>query len=198
LAGLSLQRSSHASFAGTLGAVTGEYAGASRAAAGIAAFGTSLAQDYAAGRPLDYGSASVTSGTVFATGEFFKFGLGAALAEKAAQKGVTSLSEEAAANQVRYQIGQGVFQTAAGVEAQNYYFHNFNFQRYSPQNFPIAQSTPNTLPAAVNQNGITYVRNSSGLLNFAALDERDNRSRKFYCHRSLPDIYVCVLGNFYL
>jgi RHS repeat-associated protein len=37
----------------------------------------------------------------------------------------------------------------------------------SSSSFRYAQSTPSTLPSSVAQNGISYVRNSSGLLNFA-------------------------------
>jgi hypothetical protein len=136
-----------------VGAFSGEYLGARRALASGAAFVGSLAQDYVAGRSLDYGNAGTAAGTAFVTGEFFKFGAGVSPLERVVQRGASQISLSSAINQVRYQTALGVFQMATGAVAQNYY-----------QN---AQSTPSTVPSSIKQGGIMYVRNSSGLLNFA-------------------------------
>ena len=145
-----------------VGGFTGEYLAARRVLAGGAAFFGSLAQDYAAKRPLDYGNAGTSAATAFLTGEFFKFGVGASSLEKAAAKGVTNLSDAAMVNELRYQLSLGAFQMSAAGVVQNAYV---NSQKAMSSSLQYAKSTPSTLPSTVKQNGINYVRNSSGLLN---------------------------------
>jgi RHS repeat-associated protein len=144
---------SEALVAGGAGVATGYFIGPEHAAAGAAAFGTSVAQDVAAGRPVDWGGASIAGGTAYATGAFFEYGAGVSPLEeasaRAAKKGA-SVGSDVYANELRYQTAQGTFQTSAGAVAQYTYFNNFNSTSYSHQSTSYGgfQGVANALQSA--------------------------------------------------
>jgi RHS repeat-associated protein len=129
---------------------------------GALAFTGSAASDAAGGKRVDLGSGLIDAGVSMATAGFYSWGTGGSLLEDAMGAGLKRIPSSVLKQGVRYSIGQETFSNASSLIAQNAYANRQLLPTYQTW-----QTTLNTLPSVVQQNGITYTRNSSGLLNVA-------------------------------
>jgi len=95
--------------------------GAGRVVSGLGAGTISLGQDLVAGRSPDYGKAGIMTGGTMITGSLFKGLAGVSPLEKAAQRGVTNLTQNTIKQGLRYETVQGTFQSSLNTVAQTNY-----------------------------------------------------------------------------
>jgi hypothetical protein len=151
------------------GAIAGAVSVGSIIASGVVAAAGSGLQDRVAGRPINTSDALATGGLTLVGGTAFKGLAGESPAAKfMARTGKTfnQASRKVLLNDARYTVAGETFQTGLSYATNRYMM--FGQQPWN-QNFSRSQSSSgaSSLPATVTQNGITYVRNSSGLLPFA-------------------------------
>ena len=146
---------------GTLGAFELAALPAKRIGGGVYAFGSSLAEDNAAGQPLNFNKAAVSGGTAFVAGSFFKNLVGNVPASLATQSQITNsvfqhssilvANNSLGTNSSSWQNAQsaakavGVGNTGSGTFVGTYNFGpgigTFNFGTGS---WATSQSTPST------------------------------------------------------